>query len=96
MIQAEEFLEDYQNLRVQKSKKSEYLSRCVGQEIVRAGMDKIQSLTSIRAAAITKAFKLGVITEVVNLSNQNSNAAFTIQKYYDKNRNYDTREMIKT
>ncbi|KAA6358445.1 MAG: hypothetical protein EZS28_046027, partial [Streblomastix strix] len=62
--------------------------------MVRAGIDKAQSVTSIRAAAITKVFQLGATTEAVNRWTRHSNAASTIQKYYDKNRNDDIREKI--
>ncbi|KAA6395302.1 MAG: hypothetical protein EZS28_009165 [Streblomastix strix] len=74
--------------------KPEQWSRYVRYEMVRAGIDKAQSVTSIRAAAITKAFQLGATTEAVNRWTRHSNATSTIQKYYDKKRNDDIREKI--
>lgn len=59
-----------------------------------AGISKGESVTSIRAAAITRAFQLGASAEDVNRWPRHSNTAAMIQKYYDKNWNDNIRNLL--
>ncbi|KAA6398991.1 MAG: hypothetical protein EZS28_005477 [Streblomastix strix] len=59
-----------------------------------AGISKTYSVTSIRAAAITKLLKHNVSSVKVDRFTHHSDTASSVWQYYDKNNNFEAREVL--
>ncbi|KAA6366539.1 MAG: hypothetical protein EZS28_037935 [Streblomastix strix] len=70
------------------------LSIFVRKTMKEAGIEENQRVTTIRAAAITKAIQKGATSEEVNRWSRHANTADTIQRYYDKGNNRNIRNMF--
>jgi hypothetical protein len=62
--------------------------------MIAAGIPPNYSVTSIRAASITKLVKLGADPTMIDRFTHHSEAVHTITKYYDKNNNQQARAML--
>ncbi|KAA6382866.1 MAG: hypothetical protein EZS28_021606, partial [Streblomastix strix] len=69
------------------------LSKAIRTVMQSAGISKTYSVTSIRAAAITKLLKHNVSSVKVDRFTHHSDTASTVRQYYDKNNNVEAREV---
>ncbi|KAA6382209.1 MAG: hypothetical protein EZS28_022265 [Streblomastix strix] len=70
------------------------LSKAIRAVMQSAGICKTYSVTSIRAAAITKLQKHNVSSVKVDRFTHHSETASTVRQYYDKNNNVEAREVL--
>ncbi|KAA6359778.1 MAG: hypothetical protein EZS28_044695, partial [Streblomastix strix] len=70
------------------------LSKAIRAVMQSAGISKTYSVTSIRAAAITKLLKYNVSSVKVDRFTHHSDTASTVRQYYDKNNNVEAREVL--
>ncbi|KAA6398535.1 MAG: hypothetical protein EZS28_005944, partial [Streblomastix strix] len=70
------------------------LSKAIRAVMQSAGISKTYSVTSIRAAAITKLLKHNVSSVKVDRFTHHSDTASTVRQYYDKNNNVEAREVL--
>ncbi|KAA6402740.1 MAG: hypothetical protein EZS28_001731 [Streblomastix strix] len=70
------------------------LSKAIRAVMQSAGISKTYSVTSIRAAAITKLLKHNVCCVQVDRFTHQSDTASTVRQYYDKNNNIEAREVL--
>ncbi|KAA6392261.1 MAG: hypothetical protein EZS28_012210 [Streblomastix strix] len=70
------------------------LSKAIRAVMQSAGISKTYSVTSIRAAAITKLLKFNVSSVKVDRFTHHSDTASTVRQYYDKNNNVEAREVL--
>ncbi|KAA6356596.1 MAG: hypothetical protein EZS28_047877, partial [Streblomastix strix] len=70
------------------------LSKAIRAVMQSAGMSKTYSVTSIRAAAITKLLKHNVSSVKVDRFTHHSDTASTVKQYYDNNNTVEAREVL--
>ncbi|KAA6361891.1 MAG: hypothetical protein EZS28_042583, partial [Streblomastix strix] len=70
------------------------LSKAIRAVMQSAGISKTYSVTSIRAAAITKFLKHNVSSVQVDRFTHYSDTVSTVRQYYDKNNNVEAREVL--
>ncbi|KAA6312511.1 MAG: hypothetical protein EZS28_055912, partial [Streblomastix strix] len=70
------------------------LSKAIRAVMQSAGISKTHSVTSIRAATITKLLKHNVNSVKVDRFTHHSDTASTVRQYYDKNNNVEAREVL--
>ncbi|KAA6384048.1 MAG: hypothetical protein EZS28_020423, partial [Streblomastix strix] len=70
------------------------LSKAIRAVMQSAGISKTYSVTSIRAAAITKLLKHNVSSVKVDRFTHHSETVSTVKQYYDKNNNVEAREVL--
>ncbi|KAA6361178.1 MAG: hypothetical protein EZS28_043296 [Streblomastix strix] len=70
------------------------LSKAISAVMQSAGISKTYSVTSIRAAAITKLLKHNVSSVKIDRFTLHSDTASTVRQYYDKNNNVEAREVL--
>ncbi|KAA6359267.1 MAG: hypothetical protein EZS28_045206, partial [Streblomastix strix] len=86
--------EIWRNITADKHYTYESCSKLIRKQMCEAGIPKGQRVTSIRAAAITKAINLGASAEQVNRWSRHADTANTVLKFYDRNNNEDIRRLI--
>ncbi|KAA6403728.1 MAG: hypothetical protein EZS28_000747 [Streblomastix strix] len=70
------------------------ISKAIRAVMISAGISKTYSVTSIRAAAITKLLKHNVSSVKVDRFTHHSDTASKARQYYDKNKNIKAREVL--
>ncbi|KAA6389906.1 MAG: hypothetical protein EZS28_014568 [Streblomastix strix] len=87
-------LELWRISHVDRSIQAADLSKAIRAVMQSAGINKTYSVTSIRAAAITKLLKHNFSSVKVDRFTHHSDTASTVRQYYDKNNNDEAREVL--